>query len=349
MVGVVENEYLFKIDDCMAEANNLQGVADAAQLSIATVSKILGGKYKGNTPKGRERVARVLELAQDMGYVANASARHLRRGSHHAVIVVAPVDDFGQPSVFMPEFIFGINHALREQQRSMILHAYSRTAGLGSAQRLPTERFYDGALVLDELGGVDRLLDQVGVPAVFLNVDPGSTALVFQRDEFAAGADITRALSGLGYRRLLVVGEISSSHERSHPSYAQRWAGISTAAKECSLAIDVLPDPWWQGTIPGKFPHAHLDAATAVLAMDIHVVLALVRIMKPRTALASCDDCHLIYETYRELTRVRHDRMALGRMAASALLTRIADPLADIRISPVRGEVTIGSTTPKIA
>lgn len=332
----------------VGDPTNLQAVATAANLSLATVSKILGGKYKGNTPKGRERVGRVQEIAKRMGYVANATARRLRRGSHHAVVVIAPVDNFGQPSVFTPEFIFGINNALREQERGMILYAYPRIGGAEAAQRLPKERFYDGALVIDSLGGVDRLLARAGVPAAFINVDPGPGKLTFLRDERAAGADLTRALAGLGYRRILVVGE-NGINTSSHTSYGQRWAGIQEVAKECELEVEALSDAWWTGSIWKKFPAARIDPGTAVLAMDVHTVLAIVRMMRPGTPLACCDDCHLFYDSYRELTRVAHDRMALGRMAADMLLAHIANPIAAFSVAPVRGAVFIGTTTPTYA
>lgn len=328
-----------------AEPTNLQAVATAANLSLATVSKILGGKYKGNTPKGRERVARVQDIAKRMGYIANATARRLRRGSHHAVVVITPVDDFGHPSVFTSDFIFGINHALREQERSMILHSYPRLSGAEAAQRLPKERLYDGALVLDGLGGVDRLLARAGVPAAFINVDPGPGKLAFLRDEHAVGVDLARAMAGLGYRRLLVVGEIGLN-PAGHPCYPQRWAGINEAARECGLEVDVLPDAWWTGSIWREFPAARIDPGTVVVAMDVHTVLAIVRMMRPGMPLACCDDCPLLYDSYRELTRVSHDRMALGRMAADMLLARIANPIAEFSVAPVRGEVFVGTTTP---
>ncbi len=344
----------------MGQHVNLQAVATAAHLSLATVSKILSGKYKGNTPKGRERVARVQGLAEHMGYIANATARRLRLGAHHALVVVTPVDDSGHPPVFISEFIFGINHALREKEWGMILYSYPRVAGIEVAQRLPKERFYDGALVIDSFDGVDSLLARAGVPAAFINVDPGPGRLTFMRDERAAGADLTRALAGLGYNRLLVVGEIGL-HPNSHSGFLQRWEGIQRAARECGVEIDTLPDAWWQGTIPRTLPTARIDPGTVIVAMDVHTVWVLTRILPPGTPLACCDDCHLLHETFNELTRVVHERMALGRMAADRLLARIANPLtnpltnplanplAEPNVAPLRGAVLIGATTPAFA
>jgi DNA-binding LacI/PurR family transcriptional regulator len=78
----------------------------------------------------------------------------------------------------------------------------------------------------------------------------------------------------------------------------------------------------------------------------VHTVLLLQRIAPGRLPIACCDDCHLFFETFRELTRVRHDRFGLGRMAADMLLSQIASPLASVTLAPLRGEVAMGDSTP---
>ena len=82
------------------EPATLHRVAAAAGLSVTTVSKILRGSYKGNTKKGKARVAAVSELAQRLGYIANGSARRLRDGRHRAIAVLVPTDKEGQPRPF---------------------------------------------------------------------------------------------------------------------------------------------------------------------------------------------------------------------------------------------------------
>lgn len=326
----------------------LQAVANEAGLSVATVSKILGGKYKGNTPKGQERVKRVAELAKRMGYIANASARRLRGGAHHAIIVVVPTDEFGQPAVFAAEYIYGINQALRARDKSLILHTYFRHGDAEQAPPLPSERFYDGALVIDAIGNVDRQLTRSGVPTAFINVDPGPGKLAFMRDERAAGYDLIHALARLGYPRVLLVGETTSNPlGGGHPAYALRYAGITQAIAETGLVLDEVAVPWWSGAIWHEFPQAPITPGTVIVAMDTHTVFIIQRMLLNREVpMACCDDSHQIYELHRGLTRVRFDRMGLGRMAADLLLARIANPIAEVSVAPIRGEVFISDSTP---
>jgi DNA-binding LacI/PurR family transcriptional regulator len=327
----------------IAEPTTLHAVAEATQLSIATVSKILGGKYKGNTPKGRERVSRVLETAKRLGYVANASARRLRGGAHHAVIVVMPVDEYGHPAMFTIEFLLGINSALRERKTSVILHTYPREGSLEQGPSLPADRTYDGAVVIDEARDIGDRLTRMGVPVAFINTALGAGPMSFVRDERAAGGDLARSLIDLGYRRLLVVGEIDGGHI----CYPERWRGITAVASAAGIPVEVIPDAWWTGALWRKVPQHPIAPGTAVVATDVHTFLQLQRMLPPSTPLAACDDCHFLFETRRDLTRVRFDRMALGRMAAEHLLARVADPRFSEVVPAMRGEVIVGPSTPR--
>jgi DNA-binding LacI/PurR family transcriptional regulator len=329
-----------------SDPTTLHAVAAEAGLSVATVSKILGGRYKGNTPKGREQTIKVSAIAKRLGYIANASARRLRGGAHQAVIVFLPVDDYGHPAMFSMEYVLGINQAMRERERSVILHTYPRRGDAEKGQRLPAERSFDGALVIDELvGGIERFLNRARVPVGFINADPGPGRMVFQRDERAAGYDLVHALAKRGYRRILAVGENGTAGD-GHPAYTQRWDGITAAVAEAGLDLDVVPDKWWSGRLWQTFPAAAVDAGTAIVAMDVHTVLLLQRIAPGKLVIACCDDCHLFFEAFRNLTRVRYDRFGLGRMAGDMLLSQIVNPIASVSLAPFRGDVVMGDSTP---
>ena len=48
----------------------------------------------------------------------------------------------------------------------------------------------------------------------------------------------------------------------------------------------------------------------------------------------------LVFLAFRDLTRIRPDRLTLGRMAADVLLARLTKPRAEVGVARVRGEAT---------
>ena len=84
-----------------------------------------------------------------------------------------------------------------------------------------------------------------------------------------------------------------------------------------------------------------------VVAMDVNTVLMFLRFGSREVALACCDDSHLFSDIYPLLTRVRFDRVALGRQAADRLLAQMVEPQAPLASVPLmRGMVMVGNTTP---
>ncbi len=335
----------------MRPDSTLRAIAAEARLSVATVSNILGGRYKGNTPKGRQRTAQVVGLAQRFGYVANATARRLRDGKHHAVIVMIPVDTYGMPTVFAYEYLMGISSGLQPAKMSVLVHPLRRDLarghgdGLGDGHaELPRERAFDAALVLDEvMPGLEEWLSTKSVPAVYVNVDAAPGRVVFNRDEYAAGGDLVRELARIGWRKILLVG---GSMGAAHFSYDQRRRGVSEAANELGMHFSHLDTPWWYGQLGSGLERLRPDPDTVLVAIDAHAALVLQKHAPRGSAVACCDSPHLFQELLPSLTRARFDRQALGKLAAEALLALLADPRAQVARPPIAFGVAVGSSTP---
>ena len=330
------------------DPTTLREIADAARLSVTTVSRILRGDYKGSTPKGRKQVALVSELAQRHGYIANSSARRLRDGRYNAVLVSLPVDKYGIPPAFAFEYLTGMNEALGPLGSSILLQTHRWRDPAGDPGALPGERAYDGALFLDEANPLlERRLAQGGVPVVHVNVEEHPRRVTLNRDERAVGERMVEALAALGYRRVLVVGR--DQREVQHFSLVQRLAGVQAAAARLGLECAFDDAAWWSGGFAASIPATGVDRHTVVLTIEAYAVLALGRRLPPSVALACLDDMHVFTEMMPGLTRARFDRKALGRMAADLLLARMGDPLAGQRVTTVQPEIQVGTSTPLVS
>ena len=87
----------------------IKDVAEAAGVSISTVSKVLNGHYS-ISEKTAERVRGIM---REMNYYPNANAQSFASGSSHTVVLLAnlaPNAAFQNPHMF--EIISGLEEAL---------------------------------------------------------------------------------------------------------------------------------------------------------------------------------------------------------------------------------------------
>lgn len=327
------------------EPATLHHIANEAGLSVTTVSKILRGTYKGNTRKGRSRVAAVSELAKRLGYIANGSARRLRDGRHRAIAVLVPMDPFGHPESISSEYITGIAAGLRVSQHSILIHTYPRQQ-TDIAVSLLHDRNFDAVAVLeDATPELDRFLAGAGIPAVHLNTPQAPGRIVLVRDEYAAARSVVEVVAGLGYRRFLVVGGRSG-----HFSYQQRADGIRDAAEATGAICTYLDLPSWDGRFRQEIEAARPDPETVILGTDAATILRGMRWFPRQQPLACCDDAHMFIHSLNWLTRARFDRAQLGRRAAEILLQRLDDPEAGLPdLTPLPAPVLVGDSTPALA
>ena len=103
----------------------IKDVAEAAGVSISTVSKVLNGHYS-ISEKTAERVRGIM---REMNYYPNANAQSFASGSNHTVVLLAnlsPNAAFRTPHMF--EIIAGLEEALCRRGYRLILRGADATS-----------------------------------------------------------------------------------------------------------------------------------------------------------------------------------------------------------------------------
>jgi LacI family transcriptional regulator len=118
----------------------IHDVAQLADVSIATVSRVLNGNAKVSEESRR----RVIAASSELDYWPNGAARSLTTRSHHTLGVLLP-DLHGQ---FFSEVIRGIDQAARTQgYQVLVSSSHADTKAVLSAARSMRGRI-DGAIMM---------------------------------------------------------------------------------------------------------------------------------------------------------------------------------------------------------
>ncbi len=88
-------------------------VAKKANVSVATVSRVMNGNY----PVKEETKKRVLEVIEELNYIPNMQARELTQQKSATIGVVVPSIN----NMFFPEVINGIENSLKANSLSLVL------------------------------------------------------------------------------------------------------------------------------------------------------------------------------------------------------------------------------------
>jgi LacI family transcriptional regulator len=250
-------------------------VAEQAEVSIATVSRVLNGKARVS-PALR---ARVLAVSEELGYRPNRLARALAEGTTRAVGLMLPAD------ISHPFYGILAEHVAR----CAMAHEHEVVVGVPS---LPTlESYVEAAADLQDRRIVGLLLCAAAptvnecvrarrkgsAPIVAVGCLPIVDCPVATVDEEAAGYALTRHLLSLGHQRIGCVGLGPSAgrslgRESGH-ARAMREAGLACAPREASptmeggyAAVIGAPDPTGGQTAL----IAHNDAMALGLLRALH-------------------------------------------------------------------------------
>src|SRR6266542_3298934 len=236
----------------------LDDVARAAGLSLATVSRALGG-YSDIALGTRERVAR---LAEEMGYHPSSRAQSLASGGRSGLARCAVVSLGSDPEQLTRSLFSGVllsGMAARAAAERMDLHLVSLSqepaAWARSLAALHAADRADGLLLLTFLGlepAHVEPLDEAGVPYVLVNRHFGDRPVhCVTVDYGAANESVVEHLAGLGHRRLaLLAPSDASSTVQDH------LRGWQRGVERCALSEEDAPVVRFRG--------AHHDAGYEV-------------------------------------------------------------------------------------
>ena len=182
----------------------IKDVAEAAGVSITTVSHALSGKGR-LTEETRQRVRRV---ATDLGYTPHPVAQSLASGRTGMIATVVSLPG-NAPIAFtqIDYYVALMNGATRAAVgRGYALVVAPSTAGPETWGRLPL----DGVIVIDPADGDPTLpmLRNRGAPIVFVGRDPhgGPSDLVVENDRAAATRSMLDHLIDAGAHRVGMIG-----------------------------------------------------------------------------------------------------------------------------------------------
>ncbi len=292
-------------------------VAALAQLSIATVSRVLQGTGPVSA-KARERVD---QAAHELNYVPLRAARSLAVQRHEAHGLVLP--DLAGP--FYGDLLMGYERWAGEHGQSVVLTVTHGNPNPARTVRDLASRV-DGIVVHGNALGLDVIQDlrRANVPVVVV-AHPPVTGCDSVRTESAASAEqLTTRLLDHGRRELLFVGDPASSYDVS-----QRYAGFAKALSTRGLKV---PDPErvpLTETAGTAFAKELLTATThpdGLVCANDELALAAVQTLRDGglavpedIVVTGWDDVMAARYVSPGLTTVRQPMAELGRLAAQRL------------------------------
>jgi LacI family transcriptional regulator len=199
-------------------------VADRAGVSIATVSRVVNGRY-GVSNTTHERVRAVID---DLGYESSLVARSLRSQRTNVIgVLVADIEPFSA------ELLKGAAKALHGSDFEMVVYAAGQHNSEGWERRYISRlsgTLTDGTILVTPTV-VDVASDQ---PVVA--VDPhvgGSTLPTIDSHNFEGARSVTEYLIGLGHRRIAFL-----AGRPDLESARRREAGYRAALSAAGIEFD---------------------------------------------------------------------------------------------------------------
>jgi LacI family transcriptional regulator len=311
----------------------IRGVASAAGVSIATVSRVLNGR-PDVAPDTREAVMRAV---REQGFSTNRNARALSGGRTGLIGVTLPLVE----AAYFGVILSGASEALYEQDMRIVLcptlHQHDREVTL--LDRLMRGTTDGAVLMLPEETSAELKALQRDFPVVV--VDPRvalEEGIPVVSAAHAAGARAaTEHLLSLGHRR---IGAITGPREWI--ACTERINGYHGAL----AAAGVLPDPdllaesdFRNGPVTAAAAAKLLDLPdppTAIFAFNDNVAVGVMRTARERglrvpedLSVVGFDDSEQALIVHPALTTVSQPLAEMGRIAVSLLLRLLENQRVD--------------------
>jgi LacI family transcriptional regulator len=306
-------------------------VADRAEVSIATVSRVL----RGTAPVAAATRARVIAAVDELGYTPSRLGRSLAEGQHAANGIVFP--DLSGP--YFAEVVLGYEEVAAELGRSvLILSTHGRQAAREMVLDLAAR--VDGLVVLGRTVDDEVLeaLARKNLPLVLLaRDDVAGFDSVTAENEASARSLVSHLIADHGYRDLAFLGDASIS-----PDTSQRWDGFRQALGDHGVGAEprLLPCAFHEGGGRRAAREVLCEANRPRVLVCANDEIALGAITAAEEfgldvptdiAITGWDDVMAARHARPGLTTVRQPMRQLGARAARRLHERLTGDTSDPR------------------
>ncbi|GAA5055498.1 LacI family DNA-binding transcriptional regulator [Streptomyces similanensis] len=322
-------------------------VAQAAGVSQAAVSLVLGDKWRGRVSQATAE--RVRRAADELGYRPNLAARNLRLGHTRTVLLVVPA----LTTEFFAGVYTGAARVAAEHGFGVVL--YPSPEGIGPARNpfASAQAALDGVIASSMAADALTAIRGDRLPLVMLDSDPeGSLGAATVNLDIADGVrQVAAHLLGLGHRGFLhLAADVPSwtFEVRARELAARVGAvpGASVRTARAAIAVEDARDATQAAlSAPGPRPTA-VVCDDDKLAVGAYKALRRLGLRVPEdVSVTGFDDLGLATAVDPELTTVRLDAELFGERGIRALLAVLEGRTPDGDDVPVE-LVVRGSTAP---
>ncbi|MEV6160927.1 LacI family DNA-binding transcriptional regulator [Streptomyces sp. NPDC052052] len=322
-------------------------VARAAGVSQATVSLVLGEKWRGRVSEAT--AGRVRDAAQELGYQPNLAARSLRLGRTRTALLVVPA----LTSEFFARVYTGAAAVAAEHGFEVVLYPSPEGTGPARDPFASARASLDGVIASSMAAGALDALRGAGLPLVMLDSDPADTGVAARVNlDIADGMrQVAEHLLALGHRRFVHLASAVDTWTfavRARALHDALGAVPGTCVRSVTAALDVQAgrEAAEQAlAAPGAPP-------TAIICDDDILAAGAFKAARRRglrvpddLSVTGFDDLALATAVEPELTTVRLPAEQVGERGMAALLAALDGRPAEPGSLPVR-LVVRGSSAP---
>lgn len=202
-------------------------------MSRTTVSFVLNGRDQG-IPSGTR--ARVLRVADELGYVPSAAARSLASGHARTLGLVVCHARHLLTDAFLPQAVYGLTQVAKHRGYRVLVEPLEDVAAPHAYRALVHAKQIDGLLVLNPRAD-DRQLPELiadGFPVVTIGQPPGGHGAHLDIDNVTAARQATQHLLALGHRTIAHIGYGSPRFT----TVTERLSGYRAALEEGGAEVD---------------------------------------------------------------------------------------------------------------
>ena len=317
--------------------SNTRKVAELADVSIGTVSRVLNNKPGVSEPTRQ----RVLAVAQELGYAAPKRVPVGRSQITHLGLLIRPTEPDPISNPFYSDIYHSVEQSCRDLQINLSFSALDMVGGrLRSLPVLTNDERIGGLILVGAIpeAVIESLLHALyarhgnnGFPLVLVdNLIPRSAWDAVVIDNATGTALSVEMLTKQGHRHITLIGG------PDHPSIVERTNAyvqtmLQNGLQPVVVSADGL-DPQDGEAAVGKILREQPTTTAIICSNDSQAVGALRRLnelgcaVPEEVSVVGFDDIAMAELTLPRLTTIRVDRVAMGRIAVELLLNRIRTP-----------------------